>query len=122
MIHCKTIHCNPSSDFYWNKRATYKIKESEIVKQEVQISIAAIIEKKLKECFNFPDIFKLSTEFLNTENWQLEQFFDFENGKYKSKDAIDDIISDLSDNNLIKVKLIKMGINVAAIPYKWQNL
>ena len=79
----------------------------------------AKIEKKLKEqCFDFPDIFELSTEFLNTENWQLQQFFDFENGNYKSKDATDDIFSDLFDNNLIKVQFVKMAVDVAAIPYE----
>lgn len=83
----------------------------------------AKIEKKLKEqCFDFPDIFELSTELLNTDNWQLKQFFDFENRKYRSKDVIDDIVSDLSDNNLIKVQFAKMEIDVPAIPYEWQNL
>ena len=64
----------------------------------------------------------MSTEFLNTENCQLQQFLDFENEKYKSKDAIDDTVSDLPGNILIKVQLVNMGINVATIPYEWQNL
>ena len=108
-INIKLFNDSRSLGFYRNKRGICKIKKSEIVKQEIRISIATIIEKKRKEwCFDFPDLFELSTEFLNTENCQLKQFFDFKNGKYKSKDAIDDIVSDLSDNNLIKVQLVKM--------------
>ena len=121
-INIKLFIDNPSSGVYWNKCATYKIKESEIMKQKVRISIAAIIEKKLEEWyFNFPDIFELSTEFLNTKNWQ-PKFFHFENEKYKGEEAIGDIASDLSYNNLIKSQLVKMGIDVVAILYEWQNL
>ena len=64
----------------------------------------------------------MSTEFLNTKNWQLKQFFHFENEKYKIKEAIGDIASDLSYNNPIKSQLVKMGIDVVAILYEWQNL
>lgn len=71
-----------------------------------------------KWCFNFPDIFELSTKFLNTKNRWLKQLVTTgDNRKYKSKDVIDGIISDLSGNNLIKVQLVKIEIDVATIPY-----